>query len=334
MEFQALTNRGLAHRTAGRLAEAEADFRAAMRLSPHPFPRLNLGNLLFDLGRLGEAESLLREARELMPGDWRPAYGLALVLLAKGDFAEGWALYEQRPNGRPMPLPEWTGEELSGRHIVVWPEQGLGDEIMCARWLPELTRRAGQVTVFCSPAVAPLIAQLPLRVMLRGPAMAVPAADFGVRMFSLPFRLGSRPPPFAPKVAPRASAGRIGVKWRGNPLNHRDRWRSLPEATGRTLLALPGAISLEPEDIGAADLGETARVIAGLERVISVDTAVAHLAASLGVETSILLSEIGTDFRWGRRAHTTDWYPAARLLRQVTPGDWTQVLDQAVAGAR
>jgi ADP-heptose:LPS heptosyltransferase len=104
--------------------------------------------------------------------------------------------------------------------------------------------------------------------------------------------------------------------------------RSLPPTVAAELLALPGAVSLRPEDTGARDFQDTADLIAGLDLVITVDTAVAHLAASLGKPTWILLPAAKTDWRWQKERTDSPWYPSVRLFRQGSAGDWAGVIAQ------
>ncbi|MDE2488185.1 MAG: hypothetical protein KGO51_12395 [Alphaproteobacteria bacterium] len=126
---------------------------------------------------------------------------------------------------------------------------------------------------------------------------------------------------------PGAAGGQgIGVVARGAPAPPKDALRSLPDAYAAELLALPGAMNLAPEATGAADFEDTRRIVAGLERVITVDTAVAHLAGAMGKPVWSLLSH-DPDWRWGWSGETSIWYPSARLFRQSSPGDWRGVID-------
>jgi len=162
----------------------------------------------------------------------------------------------------------------------------------------------------------------------------MPKLDAWVLSGSLPLRMGTRletiPPPIPVAAWPKTRRG-IGVVTRGNPGHPNDRNRSLSAEAAAALMALPGAMSLAVEDTGVRDMQETAEFIAGLDLVISVDTAVAHLAASMGKATWILLSAIKTDWRWGREGETTPWYPGARLFRQREPGDWMGVVEDVKA---
>ena len=106
-----------------------------------------------------------------------------------------------------------------------------------------------------------------------------------------------------------------------------DQNRSLPAELGVELLALPGAVDLDPAATGAIDFQETAEIMAGLDRVICVDTAAAHLAGALGRPVSILLPWRNADWRWMRERTDSPWYPTARLYRQPVDGDWRTPLD-------
>jgi ADP-heptose:LPS heptosyltransferase len=118
----------------------------------------------------------------------------------------------------------------------------------------------------------------------------------------------------------------VGLVTRGSPTHRNDAHRSLPDALAAELRAAPGAVSLHPEDSGARDLQETAEIIAGLDLVVTVDTAVAHLAGSLGKPTWVLLPAHGCDWRWLRDRLDSPWYPSVRLYRQAAPGGWSEVV--------
>ena len=137
----------------------------------------------------------------------------------------------------------------------------------------------------------------------------------------------------------RASGGSgIGVAWRGDPKHPTNVQRSLDDQHRAALEALPGAVSLLPEDTGAADFEATAEIVRGLERVITVDTSIAHLAGAMGKPTWVLLSAENCCWRWQGARTDSPWYPTVRLFRQQTPGDWApvpgavrQALDEARA---
>ncbi|HEX2559500.1 hypothetical protein [Phenylobacterium sp.] len=281
-------------------------------------------------GRLADAEKVYRV---LAPYYWRARDNLGLLLLADGRLEEGFALYEgrfTRPERRvekpALSFPEWGGERVGS--LLVWPEQGFGDQILHARWIGELARRGVEVTLLCPPPLIRLFDQLPARMLAQEGQLQVPRHEAFVMLGSLPFRCGASAAsvPAEPylKAEPAPGDG-IGVCWRGDPRYPGNAARSLsPEAAER--LSRLGR-SLLPEDTGANDFMETAEIIAGLDLVITVDTSIANLAGALGKRCWVLLAQ-PCDWRWMRSGAATPWYPSARLFRQPSAGDWTSVLDE------
>lgn len=278
----------------------------------------------------GASRCYLRVLAE-RPDLWFVTDNLCQALLARGDFKAGFALYENRfhrPKSvvpRPdLPTPEWRGDPVDGRSVLVWPEQGFGDQIMFARFAAPLREAGARVFLAAHPALQRLFADLPFPVV---PVASPPPHDVWVSAGSIPARLGlsALPPPLA---LPTGSWGDgIGVVTRGDPRHPNDANRSLDaEATGR-LQAIPGARSLSPEDTGARDFKDTAEIIAGLRLVISVDTSVAHLSASMGKPTWLLLPKVGLDWRWMLGRSHNPWYPAIRPFRQKEAGAWGPVVD-------
>lgn len=271
-------------------------------------------------------------ALALAPG-WDVArFHLAQALLADGALELGWLHYEARRTipplpepVAPLPFPEWRGERLEGRRIIVVGEQGHGDQIMFARYLEPLSRLDAEVLFVCNPPVAPLFPGAVSGFSRRTDA------DFWVHLCSLPLRLGGPIPPPARISVPTAGGGGVGVVPDGSRLLANDENRSLRGADAERLLAL--GRDLRPEATGARDFLDTASIIAGLDVVISVDTAIAHLAASMGKPTLVLLPAVGVDWRWPRSGAESAWYPSVTLYRQQTPGDWSAVLEQVSADA-
>jgi len=293
------------------------------------------------LGGYAEAVDLYREVLRRRPGLAIAEENLCLALLGAGDLTEGFARYDirfTRELGRvPRPglsFPEWRGEPLAGRSILVWMEQGFGDQIMLGRFVPVLAAGGAAVSILAPPPLTRLFRSLPARVIEASGEMQIPRHDFWIMPGSIPSRLGVSEATL-PKAAylPGAPGGRgAGVAWRGDPRHPTNAARSLtPEHRG-ALEALPGAISLLPEDTGAADFEATAEIIRGLERVITVDTSLAHLAGAMGKPTWVLLSAENCCWRWQGARDDSPWYPSLRLFRQQTPGDWGPVMD-AVRGA-
>lgn len=324
---------------AGDWAEAERRYRALTELKPS-WAYHNLGVVYVATGRLDKAEAALRAAMAADPAQPATKHSLGMLLLSLGRYAEGWPLYEARREvaalriNRPNPpYPEWRGEDLAGRRLLVVTEQGLGDQIQYARFLPQLVARGAQVTFACAPSLAPLFDGLGATLAPVTEGFALPDADYWTMMMSLPLRLGltleqvSGAPYLAARGAP--AAGGVGVVTRGAASHANDRFRSLDPTSAAELLAL--GRDLAPEATGAKDFLDTARIVAGLDLVISIDTSVAHLAGAMGKPVWILLSAVETDWRWLRGREDSPWYRSARLYRQAAAGDWAPVMRRVAA---
>jgi hypothetical protein len=325
----------------GRLAEAAARYQDAVALVP-TLPRLqNFGSVRQLVGDYEGAAAIFRQAIALDPGYVRARASLGLVLLAQGRLAEGFPLFDnwrQIPElaGKAAPMleiPRWSGEPVAGKNIMIWGEEGYGDQIMFARFARMLQDEGAQVGWACHRNLVRLVREgLGMEAIAMGGELKIVGADFVAPTSWLPVvcmqRLVAPPPaPYLASPPPNRIEGlRIGVVTRGNPEHGNDRNRSLPPEAAAELMALPGAVSLAPDDTGARDFWDTAGVVAGLDLVISVDTSVAHLAGALGRPVWVMTPAIGCDWRWATRESAAAWYPSARLFRQTTPSDWSGVL--------
>jgi hypothetical protein len=295
------------------------------------------GNQARFAGRLEEAEACLRQALALRPDNAPAQANLGLTLLAMGRYAEGWNLYEARkqvwrPPIAEVGIAEWAGEDLRGRSLLIWPEQGLGDEIQMARFAPVLAQAGAIVLLACSPPLGRLFAAgLPgVRVALLVEGVQLPRTHAYALNFSLPARLdvtAERPPPAPYLQVPSAPrTGGVGFVWRGNPQHPNDGQRSLPSPD--LLEPLREVADLVDLQTPQGDFLDTAARVQALDLVITVDTAMAHLCGALGVPCWVMLPAHWTDWRWGREGETTPWYPSLRLYRQPAPGNWAQVVER------
>lgn len=264
------------------------------------------------------------------------------ALLREGHYAEGFQLFDAWREIQPwndLPIPRWRGGPVSGR-LLITGEHGYGDQIMFARFARLLQEAGADVVWMCDPALERLFNRcLGVRAISRDsgqdidgvtcycPAMALPNAFFPPLTEPPAATYLDLPPAL---TAPGLS---IGVAAIGNPGFVNDAHRSLPADLAAELLAVPGVVDLRPESTGAKNFYDTARVIAGLNLVIAVDTSVAHLAGALGKPVWILLPH-EADWRWMRERSDTPWYRSARLFRQTAPGDWRDVLDRVIDGLR
>ena len=331
----------------------EAVRKAAADAPDSPSAQRRLAEVLVKIGELEEGEAALRRAVGLGGPDLdRARFQLALTLLAQGKYREGWPLHAARrnlpemPSGYPRGIngPRWEGQPLAGKRLVVFAEQGMGDTLQLARFLPRLEAQGAALTLFERPALVPFLqAALPsITVRDARELMAMGPQDYWTTTFDmlewldiglnnlLPATYGHFPP------EPRRDAFRIGLITRGNPTHSNDEWRSLPsEIATRLRAALPGTIvNLDPEASGAADFLETARIMQGLDLIVSVDTSVAHLAGVMDIPCLLLVPGFGTDWRWLRDRSDSPWYPRHLLFWSEVDGEWAEAIDRLAAEAR
>jgi tetratricopeptide (TPR) repeat protein len=278
-----------------------------------------------------------------------------------------WRWRRGTESDRAYPGPRWDGSALDGRTVLVWTEQGLGDVIQFVRYVPFVRARGGRVVVECPVRLQPLIATCPGVDVVVTEGEPLPAYDCQIPLMSLPglFRTTPQTVPWnGPYVAadPQrvATWGRrlgpesgfkLGLAWQGNPHYRLDRFRSAPLAAFAPLAEVPGVrlfgLQVGPGAAQIASVGPRFRVVdlkpdpdprsgafldavailAHLDLVVTIDSAVAHLAGALGVPVWVALSGV-SDWRWGVGRSDTPWYPTMRLFRQRTLGDWTEVFEQ------
>ena len=340
-------------------AQAEQHIRRAIACDPAMAEaHASLGHLLASLGRLPEAIAANEAAIALRPDFTTAHWNQGVAHLLGGDMEAGWQQYEWRKRRFPAsfanpPGPQWDGGALDGRTILVLAEQGFGDAIQFARYLPMLAYRGAQVVLQCASPLVKLLGAMPgVTAVPRG---QLPPYDCWVDQMSLPLLFGTtlstvpspggylRPDPVrAERWERRLPNGlRVGLVWAGNPRHSNDRRRSIPAAAlapivtaGRsTLVSLqegPRArdvaklFGVTDHSGRLTDWAETAAAVSAMDLVITVDTAMAHLAGALGIPVWLMLP-YAPDWRWMLGRNDTPWYAGMRLFRQEQPGDWPGV---------
>jgi len=336
--------RAAALRDADELEAAASEYRALAADDPADAePLHHLGGVLARQGALDEAEHCYRRAMALAPEAMVTQRALAILLLSQGRFSEGFRLFEARHEmaqyAKPdLPYAEWRGEPLADKRLLIWPEQGFGDQIQFARFAAVARAQGAEVTLMCWPALQRLFASsLGVQVIAAEGAVEFPDPDYWVMTMSLAQRFGATPQTlpsepylFAPRPQARTTGSRrrVGLVTRGSATFAANHLRSLDQGGEAALRALPAeVVGLTPEETGAQDFADTADIIAGLDLVISTDTSVAHLAGAMGKPCWVLLPAAWVDWRWMRERRDSPWYPSMRLYRQTRPGDWNGVVE-------
>jgi len=273
------------------------------------------------------------------------------------------------PRRRNFPRPQWDGSPLDGRTILLHSEQGLGDTIQFIRYVPLVAAHAAKVIVGSVPELHRLLQGMPGISHLLAAGETIPPFDLHCPLMSLPGVLGTtvetipRKVPYLQADAQRIAwwhselaadrnRFKVGLAWAGNPTHTNDRNRSIslaaltPLAQGRggqgtrfySLQKGEAARQAQVAPLGRnlidrtqelKDFADTAALIANLDLVICVDTAVAHLAGAMGKPVWTLLP-FTTDWRWLRKREDSPWYPSMRLFRQTSRGDWGSVVNRVV----
>ena len=326
----------------------------------------NYGNVLREMGYPDRARPFLEHAMSLDPTHITAQFNRAVALLLQGNYAEGWTAYESRwqfehlngllPN---LPKPRWTGQDLKGKTILVIGEQGLGDTIQFARFVIDLRAAGADVVLAVAGTMVSLFG--PDTISFRD---NLPEYDFWVPIMSIPgvlaLTIDNLNSPLSYIKADSKSVAdwqkrlgtkqrlRVGFSWSGR----RDTWihqhKSVPFNQIVELLRYNPQYEWVNLQIDASNeesqmltqlgcatypgtitcMADSAALISCMDVVVSVDTAVSHLAGALGKTTWIMLNQYGVDWRWLLDRADTPWYPTARLFRQPNMGNWGPVITQ------
>jgi Flp pilus assembly protein TadD len=329
----------------------------------------NLGTSLAEAGQHGEAVLAFTRALELDPERHMARWDRARSYLHLGNYRQGWRDYEvRRVTGqlppRKLPGQPWNGQPYGGKRLVLLVEQGFGDTLWVARYLPRVKALGGELVVECQTELIPLIAAMGTADRLVPRGQELPPADLHCYLCSLPglFTPDLASIPDAPYLAaPRermakfqplldraGSRHKVGVVWSGSVTFKKNHERAQPLMRFFQAFALPGVqlFSLQKgpreSELGALprggpiidlsgsikDFADTAAAIAQLDLVIMTDSAVAHLAGAMSKPVWILLGHVA-HWLWLMERTDSPWYPSVRLFRPRAQGDWDHVFDSA-----
>lgn len=364
-------NRGNTLRDMYRPEEALADFEVAVTLDPNNTNLwINRGNVLRELKCFADARSSYARAMEAEPENGDAHWDIALIDLLTGDFTNGWDGYEWRWQSpslahavRPFTQPLWTGQpDISGKTILIHAEQGLGDTVQFARYIPMVHALGAKVICEAPATLIDLLQSMPETELITWIEAGSPLPDFDLhcptmslpRAFSTQLETIPADIPYLSASADKMQywqeklgtkkARRIGLVFSGKRGMAPDRKRSIPAKLFEPIFSLPFEFHCLQQDIreddstfiGAypqihshstalSDFSDTAALIANMDLVISVDTAIAHVTGALGKPLWLLLPAV-PDWRWMMDRTDTPWYPGARLFRQTQNGNWQDVI--------
>ncbi len=360
--------RGIALARLNRLDEALGCFDAALIFNPeYADAHNNRGAIQLELNRPNEALASYEAALAIDSNFFDAIWNKSLFFLLHGCYGEGWRLYESRWMREEFKAeqryegPCWLGmEDIFGKTILIYPEQGLGDYIQFSRYALFLKNMGANVVLEVPKALIPVASMMKQDFKIFERGQVLPPYDYQCPVMSMPLAFGTEvnniPAPipyvFADKSRTeywRNKLGgdnrlKIGLVWSGSSFHKKDHNRSINLSEFRCLLDLPVDFHSLQKDIrlsdmvelenvgriavhadGLNDFSDTAGLIEAMDLIISVDTSVAHLAGAMGKKVWILLPSV-PDFRWMLERTDSPWYPTATLFRQSKIGDWGGVI--------
>jgi hypothetical protein len=330
----------------------------------------NYGNVLRECGDPEGGIPFLQRSISLAPEHPTAQFNLAVALLLKGDYVQGWPAYESRWNYEHLAgtlpnyaQPRWTGQDVQGKTVLIMGEQGHGDNIQFVRFVEDIKSRGGRVILAVSPSLRPLLQGSGIHNIVC-PGDALPEFDYWIPIMSIPAVVGSTLQNLAPvqyyltadtglqrawqqRLGPKTRL-RVGFCWSGRRDTWINRHKGMPFEVMLDLIKrnpnyqwvnLQCDCTQEEEDqlvaVGVTtypgaiqSFADSAALLMHMDVVLSVDTAVAHLAGALGRPVWVMLSQFALDWRWLLNRDDSPWYTTARLFRQPAMGNWQSVTDK------
>jgi tetratricopeptide (TPR) repeat protein len=369
--------RGTVELRLARIEDALSSFDAAVALAERDADVLcGRAIALKELARFDEAIAEFERALAIDPNHFEAKANKGVLLLLLGHFDQGLELFEHRwildgaPKSRAIyAWPEWRGEDIDGKKLLVFDEAGLGDALQYYRYLPLLAEAGAHVAFQCRASLRRLLANQERRIEFVEETSSSASYDFCITLCSLPRIFGTRltnipawtylnaDPDRVAMWAERLGKGgfRVGLSWHGSSHSKSDLSRNAPLASLAPLAAIDGVrlISLQ-KNVGAEQVGlapsriqietlgddfdagpdafvDTAAIIENLDLVITVDTSIAHLAGALGKPVWIAIKNV-PEWRWLLDRDDSPWYPTAHLFRQSSRGRWSDVFERMAQG--
>ncbi len=357
-------NLGNVLRQAERFNEALSCYQRALKKSPLDFTNYaNLGLILINLNRPSDAITVYEKALSLKPNHLAIRKSLGIAQLQCGNLLDGFRNYEARLAKKDgfSKIPRWS-PDCKARSVLVTAEQGFGDTLQFCRYLNQLVEMGLEVTFACQPTLVRLMRTVNVAITVISNNDKAPETEAHIPLLSLPFALKSTletipadcpylwaDAPINPKWRKISdkTVKSVGLVWSGNPQRQDDRMRSCPpELLGKlSCIKEIDFYSLQKEGIptglkGITDLSshltdfaETAALIKSLDLIVTVDTAVAHLAGALGKPVWVMLGNTA-DWRYFLERKNSPWYPHMRLFRQKKPGAWADLMSDVAKSLR
>ncbi|MCW9036050.1 MAG: tetratricopeptide repeat protein [Rhodospirillales bacterium] len=358
----AYSNLGNAYRDLARYTQAVRAHRKSVALAKGtPESVYNLGLAIRDFGKVEESITCFDRVLDARPDHGECKWDRAISFLQLGDYEEGFKQYEARwllarTPPRPMEAPAWDGGDLEDKTLLLYQEQGFGDMLQFVRFVPLIKERfGGKIILECQPPLVRLFQSVNGVDQVIPVGAPLPEHDFATPLLSLPKILGTTletlpnqvpyiraPQPHTMRLNTPPDMGlKVGIVWAGK-MTPRD--RSCPYTQMLDLLDIPGVhfYSLQRDERAGdidkfgcsalspnlgdrmGDFADTATIMEQLDLIITIDSAVAHLAGGLGCQVWTLLL-YASDWRWLMDRDDSPWYPTMRLFRQQEPNNWDSV---------